>query len=334
MWTPLHACLQQTLRQRWLLPEGARILVAVSGGQDSLCLLALLRDLQPKWLWHLAVGHCDHRWETDAGIADRVAAIARDWQLPFYASVAAEPVPPNEAAARHWRYQALGDLAAAAECARVAVAHTRTDRAETLLYNLIRGSGTDGLPALGWQRELAADTCLVRPLLEVTRQQTAAFCQQRQLPVWEDAANADLRFARNRLRAEVFPYLKENFNPNVETAIAQAAEILQADRDYLQEVSADLAARAICPLPPEERQFQGSQIDRRLLGRAPLALQRRVLRRFLQQYGNRAPTFAQIEQLVGLLSAPNRSRTSSLAALGGAWAEVAGNWIRVRLPGL
>lgn len=329
-WTPLHARLQQTLRQRSLLPAGKRLLVAVSGGQDSLCLLALLKDLQPRWHWHLAIGHCDHRWATDTGMADHVAEIARSFQVPFYLKTAAEPIAATEAAARQWRYQALTELAIAADCSHTIVAHTQTDRAETLLYNLIRGTGTDGLQALTWERSLSGDVRLVRPLLNISRAQTGEFCQQRQLPVWEDAVNADLRFARNRLRAEVIPYLKTHFNPQVETALAQTAEILQAEVTYLKEASQELAEAAIAPLPPEVSGYRGEQIDRQALRSVPIALQRRVLRIFCQRHGQRAPTFNQIEQLVALVNAPNGSRTSSLASLRGAYAEVVGDWIRLQ----
>ncbi len=76
-WSDLHARLHQTLRSRRLLERHRRLLVAVSGGQDSLCLIKLLLDLQPKWGWHLAIAHCDHRWSLNAGMADRVKQIAK-----------------------------------------------------------------------------------------------------------------------------------------------------------------------------------------------------------------------------------------------------------------
>ncbi len=83
-WTPLHARLHQTLRQRKLLKQKDRLLVAVSGGQDSLCLLKLLLDLQSKWFWEIAIAHCDHCWSSDAGIADAVERIATSWGIPFH----------------------------------------------------------------------------------------------------------------------------------------------------------------------------------------------------------------------------------------------------------
>ncbi len=83
-WTLLHALVHTTLRQRQLLPKNQRLLIAVSGGQDSLCLLKLLVDLQPKWGWEMAIGHCDHGWSSDVGIADHVKMIAKRFDLPFY----------------------------------------------------------------------------------------------------------------------------------------------------------------------------------------------------------------------------------------------------------
>ena len=146
-WTPLHARLHQTLRQRRLLEQHRQVLVAVSGGQDSLCLTKLLLDLQPKWGWKIAIAHCDHRWPLDVGIAQHVQQIAQHWAIPFYLQTAPE-VTASEAAAREWRYQALIEIAQAHGYQDVVTGHTKSDRAETVLYNLIRGSGADGLQSL------------------------------------------------------------------------------------------------------------------------------------------------------------------------------------------
>ncbi|HEY9708355.1 MAG TPA: ATP-binding protein, partial [Oculatellaceae cyanobacterium] len=89
-WTPIHARLHRTLRQRQLLAQNCRVLVAVSGGQDSLCLTKLLLDLQPKWGWQLAIAHCDHRWPSDVGIAEHVQQLAENWGIPFYLKTASE----------------------------------------------------------------------------------------------------------------------------------------------------------------------------------------------------------------------------------------------------
>ncbi|MDY6937711.1 MAG: tRNA lysidine(34) synthetase TilS [Cyanobacteriota bacterium] len=319
MWTALHAQLHQTLRQRHLLPKTSSILVAVSGGQDSLCLAKLLLDLQPKWDWRLGIAHCDHRWRSDSGSNTyHVEEIAAGWNVPFVSRRAVE-VPSSEATARQWRYQMLGEIAQEGEFDRIVTGHTQSDRAETLLYNLIRGSGTDGLTSLTWRRELVPGIELVRPLLEVSRAETGEFCRQQQLEIWEDSTNADLSYARNRIRGELLPYLQNHFNPNAEKAIAQTAELLRADVEYLESTAADLLARA--SLHPR-------MLHRPVLRAVPLALQRRAMRQFLSAVLPHAPSFEHIEKMTALITAPNKSRTDPFP--GGAIAEVDGEAIVFR----
>ena len=233
-WSDYHAKLHTTLRQRQLIKQDSHLLLAVSGGQDSLCLLKLFIDLREKWNWTLAIAHCDHRWSTDKGISDRVQQIAEQWQLPFYLKTA-EVAKETEAAAREWRYQALIDIATEIGFKQILTGHTQSDRAETLIYNLMRGAGTNGLQALSWKRALTSTITLIRPLLEFSRQETQEFCQKWHLPVWEDAANQNLHYARNRIRHELIPFIKQHFNPQVESALAQTAEILKADVEYLEQ---------------------------------------------------------------------------------------------------
>jgi tRNA(Ile)-lysidine synthase len=323
--------LHRTLRQRQLLKRHRRILVAVSGGQDSLCLIKLLLDLQSKWDWQVAIAHCDHRWPSDVGIADHVEQIAHSWAIPFYLQTAVQ-VTQSEGAARQWRYAALTQIAQEHDYQKVVTGHTKGDRAETLLYNLMRGAGADGLQALTWQRSLAPGIQLVRPLLEVSRAETGQFCQNLDLPVWEDAYNQELKYARNRIRQQLVPYLQTHFNPQVEQALAQTAELLQAEVEYLQDAAHQLRQQAMMPLSLDQLSANSRSgetpvfvLNRLVLRSAPLALQRRVMRQSLQDVLSSAPSFEQIEQLTSLISAPNRSRTSSLP--GGAIAEVKGNWI-------
>jgi tRNA(Ile)-lysidine synthase len=320
-WTPLHAQIHRTLRQRQLLPKNQNILIAVSGGQDSLCLSKLLLDLQSKWQWKLAICHCDHRWRKDSEAnANHVERLAQNWQLPFYLQITNQELK-SEAVAREWRYQALIDIAQTHNYAYIVTGHTASDRAETLLYNLTRGSGADGLQSLTWQRPLTQKIQLIRPLLEINRLETAQFCTQFQLPIWSDSTNEELKYKRNRIRLELIPYLKQNFNPQVEKALAQTAELLQAEVEFLENTAQEIRQKATLnsPIP---------QINRSVLNSTPLAIQRRVMRQFLQENLEFAPSFEQIEKITALIRAPNRSCTDPFP--GGAIAQVENDWIYLK----
>lgn len=325
VWTDLHAKIHRTIRSRHLFDRRQRLLVAVSGGQDSLCLMQLLLDLQPKWEWELGIAHCDHRWRVDSQAnADHVQNLAENRGVSFYLETANQPVH-SEAAARDWRYQALSAIAQTHNYQYIVTGHTASDRAETLLYNLMRGTGADGLQALTWQRPLTEQVCLVRPLLEITRKQTEQFCQQFNLPIWEDSTNQDLKYARNRIRQELIPYLQQNFNPQAELAIAQTAELLQAEVAYLEQTATQLRKAAMGDWELGTKSCLPLRLNRRLLQTAPLALQRRVMRQVLQNILLEAPNFEQIEKLTVLIHAPNRSQTDPFP--GGAIAQVQGDYI-------
>ncbi len=319
LWTPLHARLHRTIYQRDLLRKNQSVLVAVSGGQDSICLIKLLVDVQRKWNWNLAIAHCNHRWRSDSDQnAEFVAALSSNWSLPFYLETT-ETVSASEAAARKWRYEALQRIAERENFEAIVTGHTASDRAETLLFNLIRGSGADGLQSLNWTRWLGSSLTLVRPMLDITRTETAQFCREMNLEIWEDSTNQDLKYARNRIRHELLPYLKATFNSQVEQHLAQTIELFSAEVAYLEAQATELRQTATNAL----------SLDRLILRQAPLALQRRSIRQFLQKSLGIAANFEQVEKVVALINAPNRSRTDPIR--GNTIAEVDGDWIRLNV---
>ncbi len=327
-WTPFHAQVHQTLRDRKLLPSGAKILIAVSGGQDSVCLVQLLLDLQPLWSWDLSIVHCDHRWRSDsADNARHVRSMAKTWELPYHEVVAHLDVS-TEATARNWRYESFTAIANTQNHTHIAVGHTATDRAETLIYNLARGSGAEGMQALGWSRLAHENTRIqvIRPLLAVTRTQTGDFCRDRQLPIWHDTTNDDLTYSRNRIRQQIIPLLQDALNPQADRHLAQTAELLTADVLFLQEQAQILYGQVV------ENSGLGNsglgnydKLHRHKLSAAPLALQRRVLRLFCKSVLKFNPTFDQIEDLLMLLTAPPRSQSSTFK--GGAIGVVMGDYL-------
>lgn len=318
VWSALHARLHQRLKATPLLPHGERVLMAVSGGQDSLCLGRLLLDLRSRWGWQLAIAHCDHGWSTDAGLATHVAQVANLWQLPFYLSTATTAIAETENTARQWRYQALSDVAQQYHYPVLVTGHTQSDRAETFLYNLTRGAGMAGLGSLTWRRSLTPTVSLIRPLLEISRQETGQFCQQFNLPIWVDPFNEQPKFARNRLRHDILPQLQQ-LNPQVESHLAQTAELLHTENDYLEAIAQQHLAAVT---------NADQHLNRPQLQTLHPALQKRIIRQLLQRLLPQMPTFAQINAVQALITAPNRSQTSTFP--GNCYFYVEQNWIICR----
>lgn len=260
--------------------------------------------MQKTWRWNLVTAHCDHRWRSDSQAnALHVQKLADLWQLPFCLAVADTPLP-SEASARTWRYSQLHRLAIERGCSIVVTGHTMSDRAETFLQNLLRGCGTDGLSALTWQRSLQhpplPDLTLVRPLLHIDRQETGEFCQSLQLPVFWDSTNEDWQYRRNRLRQELIPYLAKNFNPEVTGHLAQTAELLHTDMQYLEAQSQQFW---------QTHDIHQPWLDRSILDTYPLALQRRIVRQFLQRHLSAQIDYAQVQKFLNLLTAPSGTQT-------------------------
>jgi tRNA(Ile)-lysidine synthetase-like protein len=229
--------------------------------QDSLAMARLCIDMQHIYQWRLALAHFDHRWRADSEAnAQYVQQLADQWQLPCYHTTAHAGVR-TEADAREWRYSSLYDLAVAHGYSHVATGHTASDVVETLLFNLFRGGGTDGMQALAWRRALGPAVSLVRPLLGLTRQETADLCQLAEVAVWEDTTNEDLKYARNRIRNELLPYLRQHFNSRLDYSVAELAEIVRDEVHCLDVQARQLLARALVREQEEEQQGhqQGQQ---------------------------------------------------------------------------
>ena len=231
-----------------LLPRGEPLLIACSGGADSVALLAAAVEAG----LHAAVGHVDHGLRAaSADEAEAVRALAIGLGAPFYLErlEGLEVRGPGlEAAARVGRYAALARLAAQAGAAVVATAHTRRDQAETLLLRLIRGAGPGALAGVRRRRVLAPGVGLVRPLLEVPRSATEEFCRVRGLAFSSDPHNSDLARTRARLR-KLWPMLLE-LNPRLEEALFGAAESLAEEDELLTALlPKDLRLDALRALP-------------------------------------------------------------------------------------
>ncbi len=233
-----------------LLPPGQTVLVACSGGADSVALAAALAE-RPEV--SAAIGHVDHGLRPEsAREAEQVRELASRLEIPFFVERLeglSTKGPGLEAAAREGRYAALARLAAQAGTGIVATAHTRRDQAETLLLRLIRGAGPGALAGVRRRRPLAPGIALVRPLLDVPRAATEALCREHGLAYLDDPHNSDLARTRARLR-KLWPALLE-LNPRLEEALAGAAESLAGEDELLTALlPADLRIETLRALPP------------------------------------------------------------------------------------
>jgi tRNA(Ile)-lysidine synthase len=260
---------------RPLVSPGDTVLVGVSGGADSLALLDLTARTAKSLGINPVVGHLDHGWRADsADDARAVVAEAEQRGLPCVTERAAL-TDRSEARARDARLRFFARTAAELGGSGVFLGHTADDQAETVLLHLLRGSGTRGLGAMRMSSQIPIDgrpLRLLRPLLRMRRAELSAYCRARGLQPRADASNDDLRYARNRVRADLLP-VAEAIAPGATLALARAAAILADDAEYLSES----ARHAIGGLSAERGEARIA-LSRRELAALPVALQRAVMR--------------------------------------------------------
>ncbi|MGH2448466.1 MAG: tRNA lysidine(34) synthetase TilS [Chloroflexota bacterium] len=214
------------------LPEHTRILIAVSGGADSVALLAAFDAVasaeMPGWLLRVAhVNHAIRGAESDgdeAFVRELAAKLGREIEV-----ICLEPGPTDEAAMRDARYQALEVMRGSWPADVIALGHTRNDQAETFLLHLLRGSGLSGLSGMPGRRG-----SLVRPFLDIDRPTIEKALAEQNLPFREDRSNLDTRYRRNRLRHETLPAL-ELIQPGIVDILAREARLFSLDASYMQQ---------------------------------------------------------------------------------------------------
>ncbi len=289
--------------------ERRLIVVGVSGGADSLCLMHALIQLG----YPVLVGHLDHSLRPEsADEAQIVQRLANEWgavvvcsreDVAAYARRNRESI---EEAARTLRYRFLFRLAQEREAQAVAVAHTADDQVETVLMHLLRGAGLSGLRGMTyrslpnpWSRTIP----LVRPLLGIWREEILHYLEQYKLHATLDASNLDVTYYRNRLRHEALPYL-EKLNPGVRQRLWKTAELLREEEELIEAITVE--AWQACALIVEDKAIA---FDADRLRQQPLAMQRRLIRRAIARLrpSLRNIDFDSIERALSFLRLPPRS---------------------------
>ena len=256
-----------------MLVPGSRAGVAVSGGADSVALLHLLKRLTAEYKTELVVLHVNHhlRGAESDGDENFVRSLAESLDLPFFVRQSYVGESNQEAEARQARREFFENCRKTHGLGRIALGHTRSDQAETVIHRFLRGSGLRGLAAMRFVTEEG----FIRPLLSTSREEARVWASQEGLRWREDSSNADLRFVRNRLRLQTIPTLARDYNENLEAVLASTARLAQAEEDFWsQEV--DRVCEGL-----EKRTRLGSIFRVGDIQNLHLAFRRRLIRRIL-----------------------------------------------------
>jgi tRNA(Ile)-lysidine synthase len=301
----------QTIERHRMFTPGDRVAVAVSGGADSVCLLHVLLDLAPRWDLTLSVLHVNHNLRGDASRDDAefVRSLAAGLSLPFTLCDLDLSNPPGnlEEAARHARLAFFHDQLGRGLATRVAVGHTRSDQAETVLFRFLRGSGATGLAAI----RPVTDRGIVRPLIEIDRGEIVGFLRDRAIPWREDATNATLDFARNRIRHQLLPQLSREWNPALAETLARTADLSLAEEAYWKAETDRLAELHLTC------RDGAILMSAAALAALPLAAARRLVRHAIQLAGggHKSSGFSHIGAVLELAARPQGNGRTQLPGI-------------------
>ena len=323
---PLQERVLRLIERERLIPRGGRVLVALSGGADSVALTLVLHELaSPSTFTISGVAHLNHQLREAATEDEQFCrAFAEGLALPATverADVAGrsrrDAVSIEEAGHRE-RYALFERMIRQGHADCVATAHTRDDQAETYLLRAIRGAGPTGLS--GIQPRSGA---IVRPFLDTHRADLRAYLEARGQTFREDETNQDLRIPRNRVRHRLIPFLAEHFSPSIVDVLAREAAIARGDSDWLETAANDVAPTVV------STGTGWASLDVDSLGRQPIAMARRLAKRALEHVTSRAIGFDHVERL---LASAGPSEGQWAADFPGCRVERNGREIRISAP--
>lgn len=307
------AAVRRAIKRYRLVQPGERVVVAVSGGVDSVVLLHCLLRLREEWSLALHVAHFDHRLrESSRQDARFVEELAASWDVPVTTRSwegKGRRGRSLQAEARSARYRFLEETATLGGATKVALAHHRDDQAETVLLHLLRGSGLRGLRGMLPLREGR----FIRPLLDVGREEIERYAKRHHLSFVEDPSNQNTRYLRNRIRWHLLPLLQREYNPAIARVLARMATSLAEDDDYLEGHAGEAFGATA--------EHQGTRICMHLAALQGLAppIRRRVLERALRSVAPGAHLTAAHLRAVDSLTGPGEASVVTLPLGRKAW---------------
>lgn len=292
---------ERTIEEYHMLDPGDRVVVGVSGGADSVCLLMLLQELREKKALSLYVVHINHMLRKEADEEERyVKSLCSKLFIPCscfrkdIAGYAKELGCSVEEAGRQYRYECFEQVSREKDCKKIAVAHHRNDRAETLLFHLIRGTGMKGLGGISPIRGK-----VIRPLLGVSRREIEAYLEEKQIHYYIDASNKTEDYSRNRIRNRIIPQL-EQLNNQAVLHMAETADLATEYWNYAEEQAERLEKELVRPVE------NGWEVNGEGLAAQPQLIRRHLIYRLLQNGSGEAKDLERqhVEQVLELLEKP------------------------------
>ena len=248
---------EQQVLDAWPFSEwgDVRVLVAVSGGPDSVALLRALTTVRQTHsqgsVGSIEVAHFNHRWREGADLdASFVSDLAQQLNVPCQQGQASGPQSQTEDDARRLRYDFLRSTALQRGARYVVTGHTRDDQIETVLHRILRGTGIRGLAGIPSSRRLHEAVTVVRPLLLIRRKQILEYLSSLNQPYRSDESNTNTKYTRNRIRHRLLPTLERDFNPAVGDAITRLADLAEQSQAFMEAMTSDLALETIVSESP------------------------------------------------------------------------------------
>jgi len=320
---------QQNIFRHELFPRGAsarggsafggKIVVGVSGGPDSVCLLDILHQLKNSYNLNLVVAHINYglRGKDSKKDEQLVQKLAEKYSLPIeIKNVTCYKLHVTENSLRDIRYKFLEEIRKKHKASAVAVGHNLNDQAETVLARILRGTGLRGLGAIKFSpspslpagkaglRRASKNNNIIRPLLNIPRKEILAYLRKNKIPYRIDKTNRGLDFTRNRIRNQLLPHLEKNFNPNIQEVLYKLSRSVADDYDFLTEYAKEWLKTS--------KTLQVSE----LVNLHP-AVRREVLRLALERHNPslREIESAHIEEITKILQS-NKSKRQRMVFLG------------------
>ena len=231
----------ETIKKYNLIKSGDKIVLGVSGGPDSITMLDILKDLKETMNFEIYVVHVNHMIRGQDAINDQkyVENYCNKNNIEFYTKaidvqeIAKSKKIGVEEAGRIARYEAFEEILKKTNSNKIATAHNKNDKVETIIMHILRGSGVSGLKGISPIR----DNKFIKPLIECSREEIEKYCEINKLNPCIDKTNFENSYTRNKIRNIVIPYIKEQFNPNIVETIERLSEVISSEDEYISEIT-------------------------------------------------------------------------------------------------